>query len=117
MAIDVGRPDSDESTAPQMETPMSYSFNVRAASKAEALAKVTEKLDEVVKQQSCHTVDRDQALAAFNLFLALSPEPAEGHDLAVNMNGYVGGAWEGSELKSLTTMGYGVGIGQIRRDL
>lgn len=67
---------------------MSYSFAVRAATAALALAAVSEKLDEVVQTQPVHDADKEKALAAAEAFIALVPAK-EGHDYSVSVNGSV----------------------------
>ena len=67
---------------------MSYSFNVRAATVALAMAAISTKLDEVVASQPVHEADKDQALAAAETFLALVPAK-EDHDYSVSVNGSV----------------------------
>lgn len=72
---------------------MSYSFNVRAADKAAARAAIAAELDKVVDQQPIHAADRDQAEANAAAALDVIPEPGEGQDISVSVNGYV--QWRG----------------------
>ncbi|MET4190686.1 MULTISPECIES: hypothetical protein [unclassified Bradyrhizobium] len=73
---------------------MSYSFNVKAASKDEAKAVVAAEFDKVVSQQPIHARDKAAALANANAVIdLLAPEAPEGHMIAVACNGYVG--WRG----------------------
>jgi hypothetical protein len=68
---------------------MSYSFNVRGASRAVAVAAAMAELDKVVVQQPAHAHDRDAAMATITAFAALVPEPEEGNALSLNVSGYV----------------------------
>jgi hypothetical protein len=72
---------------------MSYSFNVRGADKEAARAAVAAELDKVVAQQPIHEADRDQAAAAADAMLDLIPDPAEGEEVSVTVNGSLG--WRG----------------------
>ena len=72
---------------------MSYSFSVRGKSKAEALAAVTARFDEVVQQQPVHTHDRPTAQEQVEKVLALVNEPAANEEISVSVNGYV--SWRG----------------------
>jgi hypothetical protein len=72
---------------------MSYSFNIRAATKTAAKAAVAIKMAEVVSNQPSHALDQAQALATANAFIDLLPDN-EAMDLSVSVNGSVG--WTGS---------------------
>lgn len=82
---------------------MSYSFYVRAATKAEAKEKVKEKLDEVVASQPVHEADRAQAQAAAEAFIDLLRED-ETQDVSVNVNG--SSVWSVDE--GLNKAGFGI---------
>lgn len=69
---------------------MSFSFNVRAQSKDQALEAVNAKLDEVVAQQPIHEKDRNRAQAAVEEYLLVVPEPGEGQELSVTVGGSIG---------------------------
>lgn len=56
---------------------MSYSFNVKADSKADALVKVAEKMSDVVAQQPVHVVDAATAKDAVKLMADLLEEEAD----------------------------------------
>lgn len=66
---------------------MSYSFNVRALSKAAARSAVSTKLDEVVANQPIHDHDRASTEKVVDTFLELIGEPAEAHELSVSLHG------------------------------
>jgi hypothetical protein len=72
---------------------MSYSFSVKAATKAEAKQKVAEQFDVVVNGQPIHAADRDAAQAAANAFIDILGEPTEAEQVSVSVNGYV--SWRG----------------------
>jgi hypothetical protein len=70
---------------------MSYSFDVKAASKAEALELVTQKLAEVAASQRVHAADVHQATAAARAFVDLLAEPPAGMtDICVRVSGSLG---------------------------
>jgi hypothetical protein len=72
---------------------MSYSFNVRAATKAEAKLKVAAELDKVVQQQPVHTTDRDQAMTVATAFVDMLADAGENQDIVVSVNGWL--SWSG----------------------
>lgn len=88
---------------------MSYSFNVRAASKAAVVAAASAELDKVVAAQPVHAAERAQAQAAVEAFVGLVAEP-EGTDqeLSVSVNGSVGSI--DGELRGC---GFGVYVGFV----
>lgn len=67
---------------------MSYSFQVRGATKAEALGKVKAELDKVVLAQPIHTTDKQQAFATAESFVALLADDAD-YDVCVSVHGSV----------------------------
>lgn len=76
---------------------MSYSFNVRAATKALAKLAVAAKFAEVATAQACHERDKKQALAAADAFIDLVSDD-DTKDISVAMNGYLTGQWTGSDV-------------------
>lgn len=80
---------------------MSYSFQVRAATKAQAIAAVAAKLAETEAAQPAHSIDRAHAEAAATAFINLLPDDEE-QDVAVTVSGWVSGQWQGNEITSLT---------------
>lgn len=72
---------------------MSYSFQVRAASKAEAKAKFMEAFDQMVEMQSTHKADRDAQIAHAHNMIDLIREPHDGNEIVVDAHGSVG--WNG----------------------
>lgn len=65
---------------------MSYSFNVRGATKAEVSEKVEAELTKVVVSQPVHTADRDQAEAAVNSMVGLLRDD-DAQDISVTVSG------------------------------
>jgi len=76
---------------------MSYSFNVRGATKAEAMEKVVAELDKVVAAQPVHSADRAQAQAAAEAFIGLIPDSNENQEVAVTASGWVSWDLAGSD--------------------
>lgn len=96
---------------------MSYSFSVRALSRAALAAAISDKLDEVVVHQPIHSRDRGQAQAAAEAFASLVGEPPEGHDFMATVSGYLswqhGDHADGSEIK-LTGASVSVSVGHAK---
>jgi hypothetical protein len=67
---------------------MSYSLNVKGATKAEAKSKVAEELAAVVAAQPVHAADQAQAEAAVNAFVDILPD-VDAQDVAVSVSGSV----------------------------
>lgn len=65
---------------------MSYSFSVRAESKAEASDKVRQELDKVVASQPIHAADYSRAWSAADSFIALIRDD-HAQDITVSVNG------------------------------
>lgn len=85
---------------------MSYSFTVRAANKAEAVAKVTDEFAGIVRAQSVHLADHEQAIAAAVSFIAILDED-ETKDVVVSVNGTV--SWsQGEEAEKFTHAAVGI---------
>ena len=80
---------------------MSYSFSVRAESKAAACAMVADKLREVLASQPVHEADQGQALGTAETFIGLL-ETDETKDVAVSMNGSIWKADTGVRSASVT---------------
>lgn len=89
---------------------MSYSFQVRGTSKAEALEKVKTELGKVVVAQPVHAVDEHQAFATAERFVALLADDAD-RDVCVSVNGSVI-VYEGK----LTNSGVGVSAWFVARE-
>jgi hypothetical protein len=70
---------------------MSYSFNFRAASKADARLQAKTAFDGVVDMQLVHTQDRTAALSALDQYLDMLVD--DGRDVMVTVNGSVSYEW------------------------
>lgn len=93
---------------------MSYSFSIRAATKAAAILAVAAAFDQANAQQPCHKLDREQALGAATSFINLLPED-DTRDVAVSMNGYVSGTFSGNELTHLQAASVTVSAALVQR--
>lgn len=93
---------------------MSYSFTLRAATKALALAAIATKLDELVAQQPVHQVDRKQVQLVAETMVAVLPDD-DTRDVTVTMNGHVSGSWNGSDLLALGSVSVGFSVGLVQR--
>lgn len=80
---------------------MSYSFSVRASSKAEAKDKIAAELDTVVTGQPVHAADRKAAQAAAEAFVDLLVDPVEGQLVNVSVSGSLG--WRDPDGKEFTS--------------
>lgn len=69
---------------------MSYSFNVKASSKDDAIVQVEEQLHRVETSQPAHAKDKTAALAAAASFINLLGDVPSGHVIHVSMSGSVG---------------------------
>ena len=68
---------------------MSYSFNVRGASKSATQLALHQAIEELTKNQGAHKLDAVAIENNANGILNLMPEPAEGQDLVLTCSGYV----------------------------
>jgi len=94
---------------------MSYSFQVRAATKAQAKQKVEDEFVKVVGHQVYHECDKAQAMAAANAFIDLVDEDST-KDVAVNMSGSLCGRWEGSDVVAIESANVGVTAYLVARE-
>lgn len=87
---------------------MSYSFAVRAATKAEAREKIAAEFDRVEVAQRCHVTDRAAAQAAAFAFVDFLQDD-ETKDVQVSVNGSLGGTWQpDNTISNLTQANVGV---------
>lgn len=87
---------------------MSYSFSLRAATKAEAKEKIAVQMATIVEQQPVHAKDVDQAKATANAFVDMLQDD-ESRDVMVHMNGSVGWTGDlGTESCLISSAGVGV---------
>lgn len=89
---------------------MSYTFTIRAANKAEALAKCDEEFAKVVANQAIHAKDTPAARSAVEAMLEAVPEVPES-DLGLMVGGYV--SWDVDE--RITQANVSVTISTIAR--
>lgn len=80
---------------------MSYSFQLRAASKAAAKAAVRSQFDIIAAQQVCHQRDRAQAEATADAFVDVLADK-DGKEIQINMSGSLTGQWSGSDVVDVT---------------
>lgn len=87
---------------------MSYSFAVRAATKAEAREKIIAQFDQVEIAYPCHTRDRAAVQAAAFAFVDLLPDDDEHHDVRVSCNGHMVAPWplEKNDAKAINACVY-----------
>lgn len=83
---------------------MSYSFQVRAGTKAEAKQAVVSQFDAIVANQPVHEVDRDAAAAAATAFIDMLGEPQDGATVNVSVNGYLTWREEGDYTSANVTV-------------
>lgn len=79
---------------------MSYSFNLTAATKAEAIEKVAVALNGVVLQQPEHEADSRQTLATAEAYINMLTDPDENQVVYVNVSGSLGWRSEGVYISS-----------------
>lgn len=93
---------------------MSYSFNIRAATKAQAKVEVAAKMAETAAAQKCHARDLPQAVSAAHAFIdTLSDD--DGKDVQVSMSGYLTGEWTGSDVTRINGASISVSAGWVDR--
>lgn len=90
---------------------MSYSFNVRASTKAEAKSKIAAELEKIAVSQPSHAADRAQAQAAAEAFVDVLAEDAD-RDVQVAVNGWL--SW--SESGVFTSACVGVTASLVNRE-
>lgn len=81
------------------ETIVSYSFGVRAATKAAALEAAAVKFDEVCASQPAHERDREPALQAAAAMVGLLADDAN-KDVSLTMSGWL--SWQGADGPQVT---------------
>ena len=80
---------------------MSFSFSIRAASKAIAKADVTLNMAKIAHAQSCHKRDELQVVGAVHTAIDLLDDDAA-RDVVVSANGSLSGIWDGMDLTGVT---------------
>lgn len=93
---------------------MSYSFSVKAPSKAAAKEAVAAKFDEMVAQQPIHARDRAAVVANANAVIDLLADN-DSKDILVSCNGYV--SWPSGSIEDaqLTSVAVSVSAGYADR--
>jgi hypothetical protein len=86
---------------------MSYSFNVKAATKDEAKAAVVVGFDQVVANQPVHAADKAAVLANANTIIDLLGDN-DAKDISVSCNGWV--QWQSTSSDGIDTF-TGVSVG------
>lgn len=87
---------------------MSFSFSIRAASKAAAKAAVAVELDKVVASQVVHERDRAQAQASADAYIDVLDDD-DTKDVAIYVSGSLSGVWTESSLTSIHGANVSVG--------
>jgi hypothetical protein len=87
---------------------MSYSFTVAADTKDEAIRRIREKFDAIVKAQPSHASDREAAVVAAQTLVRLLAEPAEDDEVYVIMNGSL--SWNADAPNEFLNAGLGVNV-------
>ncbi|MDB5848573.1 MAG: hypothetical protein JWP29_2325 [Rhodoferax sp.] len=94
---------------------MSYSFTIRAATKAAAKLAVAAKLAEVLAAQPTHAVDMSQAQAAADSFIDVVVTD-ESKDVAVAVSGWVSFRQDGEQVVYVGT-GFGVSANLVEKQV
>ena len=96
---------------------MSYSFSVRGATVALALAAASDAFAKVVESQPVHAADMEPSLGAASVFAELL-KPDESKDVVISMNGYL--SWHHTQTPEqspeFTGVSVTVSVNHIARD-
>lgn len=87
---------------------MSYSFNVKAATKSDALAAVAVEMDKVVVSQPVHAADKQPAQDVARTFVGMLRDPGEGESVSVNVWGSL--SWEAEGVFTSANVGVNASI-------
>lgn len=93
---------------------MSYSFNVKAASKAEAKAAAVAKVEEIVFQQGIHSRDREAIISNINLAVDLLQDD-DSRDVSITANGYLSFGGGSNEEAPISQVSISAGAGLVPR--
>ena len=93
---------------------MSYSFQVRGATKAAVKLLVAAKLVEAVAAQACHERDQAQAQAAADAFIDLVVDD-ETKDIAVACSGSLTGQWKDTDVVRIEGASFSVHASLLNR--
>lgn len=103
-------PDVEPEAGPSLERiPMSYSFRVTAATKAEAGEKVAEELDKVVVSQPSHAADQKAAQSAAEAFIGVLREAGENECVGVSMSGSL--SWQTADVFTSASVNVNAWVG------
>lgn len=80
---------------------MSFSFTVKAATKALVKEKVASELDSVVRDQPSHSQDRPLIQSACEAYVDLLSDDDE-KDIELRCNGSLSGTWVANEVTNLS---------------
>jgi copper(I)-binding protein len=94
---------------------MSYSFSIRAATKAAAKAALAQRMAATAVAQACHARDLVPAINAGGAFIDLLADD-ESKDVVVNMSGSLMGKWEGSDVVHCENINLSVSAGLAERE-
>ncbi len=96
---------------------MSYSFTVRAATKAEALFKVAAEIEKIAASQPSHEIDKAHAVSLAESFAGFIDD-TEGMDVVIALHGSLGwqGTWGGDDGVVITSASVGVNAYLVKRD-
>lgn len=96
---------------------MSYSFQVRAATVALALAAAGDAFAKVVASQPVHAADQEPALGAASVFADLL-HPDDSKDVVINMSGYLSwpSAVQEGDLPSFSGTSFSVSVSQVPKE-
>lgn len=94
---------------------MSYSFTVRGATKALALAAVQAQMQAVVEQSPCHQADAAQAVDTAKAYIDVLPDQ-DAKDVVVTLSGSLAGQWVGNDLERISSAGVSVSASLAGRE-
>lgn len=94
---------------------MSFSFSVRGATLALALAAVAAELDKVVAQQPVHAADREQIGKVVESHSALLTEDSS-RDVVIYVSGSIGGNFPEGEPHAITFADVSVSAHYVQRE-
>lgn len=75
---------------------MSFSYQVRGASKADAMSKAVAEMAKVIEAQPVHAHDADSVQAVVETYVGLLPEPSPEQDVVIGISGSL--EWQFSEM-------------------
>lgn len=95
---------------------MSYSFDLRRPSKDELKIAIRDKMAAVAVEQPVHVADLHTVVsAAVDAISLVSDSAAEGKDVFIRVNGYISGAWKGTELHEVHSVSINLAVSLANR--